>query len=66
MISKRVMTKRRNRLVLLAIPLGVFLWSIGWSFYWIGQKNERSRAATANKKENVTFTVLLPNPELKT
>jgi len=57
MISRnvRIVPKRRNMLALLAIPLGVFLWSIGWSFYWIGQKNERLRAAPVNKKENVTL-----------
>jgi hypothetical protein len=67
MISRIVLTmpKRRSKLVLLALPVAVFLWCIGWGFYWIGQKNEKLRPAPVNKTENITFTVLLSEPKIE-
>jgi hypothetical protein len=50
---------------MLAMPIAVFLWCIGWSFYWIGQKNEKLRLSPVNKTENVTFTVLLSEPKIE-
>ena len=67
MISRNVLAipKRKSIFVLLAMPVAVFLWLIGWALYWIGAKKEKLKPAPVNKTENVTLTVVLPEDKIE-
>jgi len=59
------MPKRKRALMLLAMPLAVFLWFIGWALYWVGAKKEKLKTEPVKKKESVTLTVLLPEDKIE-
>ncbi|MGD0451243.1 MAG: hypothetical protein ABSA79_09360 [Candidatus Bathyarchaeia archaeon] len=56
---------RRNRVAsFLAMPIGVFLWIIGWSLYYVGSKRESSKPKPKSsiQRELIMF---VPTPEQK-
>ena len=56
---------RRNRaLFFLIMPVAVFIWSIGWSLFWMASKRESVKPTPKlpSKKE---LTFLVPMPEQK-
>ena len=59
------MPKRNRIFLLLAMPVAVFLWCIGWALYWIGAKKEKLKPAPVKKAENVTLTVLVPEDKIE-
>ena len=59
------MRKRKRIYVLLAMPVAVFLWLIGWSLYWIGARKEKSKPEPVKHKENVTLGMLLAEDKIK-
>ena len=62
-----MMRKSRRRLFgLLITPVAVLVWCIGWSFLWIGETKEKLKPKLVAPKGNLTFSVLLPEPKLKT
>jgi hypothetical protein len=58
------MPKRNRAASFLLMPIGVFLWCIGWSLYWIGSKREttKPKPKLSVQKELVIF---VPTPEQK-
>jgi len=59
------MRKNKRIFAMLALPIVVFVWCIGWGFYWMGQANEKSTPKPVNKTENVTFTFILSKPKIE-
>jgi flagellar basal body-associated protein FliL len=59
------MRKSRRVFVILAMPIVVILWCIGWSLYWIGAKKEKAKPKLANQTENLTLAVLLPEEKIE-
>lgn len=54
--------------MLLMLPVAVFLWFVGWGFYWVGSRTKQVRvkpAKTINADE-LTFTVLEPENKIVT
>jgi hypothetical protein len=49
------MRKRRAAISLLAMPIVVFIWFIGWSLYWFGRKKKKLKPDLANQKEISPF-----------
>ena len=60
-----IMPKRNKVSALLAMPVAVFLWCVGWGLYWIGARKKKVKPALAKQKENVTLAVLLPEEKIK-
>jgi len=59
------MPKRKRALMLLAMPLAVFLWFIGWTLYWVGARKKKLKPEPVKKKESVTLTVILPEDKIE-
>jgi len=59
------MPKRKRLFVLLAMPIAVFLWCIGWSFYVVGAKRKKLKPTSVIKTEKVIFNVLLPEEKIE-
>lgn len=56
------MPRRHRALSILVMPIGVFLWLIGWSLYWIGhEKESRKKPEPPNQ---TWFTLIEQTPEL--
>ncbi len=58
------MPKRNRSVSFLLMPIGVFLWCVGWGLYWVGSKRKSTRAKpklTVQKE----LEVLVPTPEQK-
>ncbi len=57
----RVTKQRRTRskvVAALLLPAIIFMWIVGWAFYWIGhQKETKYSTQQVPKRDNVTFTV---------
>ncbi len=48
--------RRNNRMALLLLPALVFIFFMGWSMYWIGNKKKpEHEKRKAPKKDNVTL-----------
>ena len=55
-----VFMRKRNRVVMfLLMPIILFMWSIGWSLYWIDSKEDAKPRKTSNQNK-LTFTVQMP------
>jgi hypothetical protein len=67
MISRNVLAipKRKSIFVLLAMPVAVFLWYIGWGLYWIAAEKEKLKPEAAKQKENVMIGMILPEEKIK-
>jgi ATP-dependent Zn protease len=54
--------RRQNRaLTVLLMPVLVFLWLIGWSFHWIGRRNQKgkSQKKTQEKQDDLTLNLIV-------
>jgi hypothetical protein len=49
------MRKRRPAISLLAMPIVVLIWFIGWSLFWFGEKKKKLKPDSAYKKEISPF-----------
>lgn len=58
------MPKRSRIVVFVMLPVAVFLWFVGWSFYWIGGKKEEAKPKKIAEANDLTFTVLFPEDRL--
>ena len=48
--------RKRNRLVLVLLPALIFIFFMGWSMYWIGDKKRPQKMKTKTlEKDPVTF-----------
>ena len=58
---------RRSRLVtVLVMPVAVFLWSIGWVFYWFSSKNVKpiqKETHVQRQESELEFTVMMPEQQ---
>jgi len=53
---KKSRRKRSNAMALLLLPALIFIFFLGWSMYWTGNKKDQKHAKTkAPEKENVTL-----------
>jgi len=55
----------RNRLIkLLLLPVGVFLWIIGWTMMWAGARQEQeTKPETATEEKSITIMPMIPEEE---
>ncbi len=54
------MQRRNLGAVLLMLPLAVFLWFIGWSFFWIGSRRTVIKPKRLSDSNELVFMVLMP------
>jgi hypothetical protein len=53
--------RKPNKVALfLLIPIGIFLWFLGWSLYWIGSHKMQVNPKKTYEGRKLTFTVLMP------
>jgi hypothetical protein len=54
------MRKRNRFTLLLAMPIVVFLWIVGWSLSWIGSSNKKAASKKRPIRKELSFAVLMP------
>jgi flagellar basal body-associated protein FliL len=59
------MHKRKSLAVLLAIPVVVFLWIIGWGLYWVGSKTTKVEPRNSPGRREFSIAVLTPEAGLR-
>jgi Tfp pilus assembly protein PilO len=57
------MRKQSSVALFFVMPLVVFFWILGWSFYWIGSSKKLTEAEKRNSSKDLAFTVLVPEQE---
>ncbi len=48
---------RRRRTAIILFPIVILLWLIGWSFFWLGVRNNDRVSRTTDGKEMVEIAV---------
>jgi len=52
---------RKRSLAILLLPIVLILWTIGWSFLWIGSEQTRRKQQTRRRQDDdIHITVQLP------
>jgi len=60
-LAAKKIRRKRSKLLLLALPIIVFIFFMGWSMYWIGdQKRPKAKTRKAAKDDGVTFLPVVP------
>ena len=60
-LATKKVKRKRSKLTLLALPILVFIFFMGWSMYWIGdRKRPKAKNRKAPKEDNVTLLPIIP------